>query len=38
VGNMGWNIIRVDHARQHAWQQHGRQNINSIDEWWIIKI
>jgi hypothetical protein len=35
-GNMGWNIIRVDHARQHAWQQHGRQNINSIDEWWII--
>jgi hypothetical protein len=37
-GNMGWNIIRVDHARQHAWQQHGRQNINSIDEWWIMKI
>jgi hypothetical protein len=28
-GNMGWDIIRVDHAGQHAWQQDGRQDINS---------
>jgi hypothetical protein len=27
---MGLNIIRVDHARQHAWQQDGKQILKNV--------